>query len=87
MTTKKTYCKGYKYSLFQSLITPTMLVLENDLPYCKGRLEAQIYVNNKSIIVNITDGFTTVYFKTGFNSLKQALNIAHGKMQLINENK
>ena len=30
----------------------------------------------------ITDGFKDLYYKSGFTSIKQAMNIAHGKMEL-----
>ena len=79
---KKTYLKGYKYWLFQSLATPSTLVLENDKSYSNGHLEAKIYVSNGSISMIITDGFKDLYYKSGFTSIKQAMNIAHGKMEL-----
>lgn len=79
---KKQYSKGYNYELHTaSLIRPSMLVLSNELPYGKGRLEAQIFIENKAIRVLITTGFDNVYDKSGFKSVKQAMNIAHGIMQ------
>jgi len=82
MSNKKTYLKGYKYWLFQSLVTPSTLVLENDKSYSNGHLEAKIYVSNGLISMIITDGFKDLYYKSGFTSIKQAMNIAHGKMEL-----
>ena len=82
MSNKKTYLKGYKYWLFQSLVTPSTLVLENDKNYSNGHLEAKIYVSNGLISMIITDGFKDLYYKSGFTSIKQAMNIAHGKMEL-----
>ena len=86
MTTTKTYLKGYKYWLFQSLAYPTTLVLENNLPCGKGKLEAKIYMFNGSINMIITDGFKDLEYKIGFKSIKQAMNIAHGKMQELTHN-
>jgi len=73
--------KGYNYQVHTaSLITPIMLVLSNELPYGKGRLEAQIMFDKGEIRMLITDGYSFLYDKKGFKSLKAAMNIAHGRM-------
>lgn len=78
----KQYSKGYNYYLsHKTLIRPSMVVLSNELAFGKGRLEAQIFFDYGTIRVLITTGFNNVYDKSGFRSLKQAMNIAHGKMQ------
>ena len=78
----KQYLKGYNYSLHNAtLIRPSMVVLSNELPYGKGRLEAQIFFFNGAIRVLITDGYKYLYDKQGFRGLKQAMNISHGWMQ------
>lgn len=83
---KKQYSKGYNYELHTaSLIRPSMIVLSNTLPYGKGRLEAQIFIERGSIRVLITNGFDNLYDKQGFLSLKQAMNIAHGNMVKLNK--
>lgn len=82
MSKSKQYTKGYNYSLHTgTLIRPSMVVLTNNLPYGKGRLEAQIFFFNGAIRVLITDGYKNLYDKSGFKGLKQALNISHGWMQ------
>lgn len=80
----KQYSKGYEYEVFnKTLISPTMVVLSNQLPYGLGRLESQIFIENKTIRVLLTDGYKYLYDKSGFLSIKQAMNIIHGKMQDI----
>jgi hypothetical protein len=80
MSTKKQYCKGFKYSLYQSLISPTTVVLENNGKFGVDRLEAKIVCQNGLFNVLFTDGFTYLKVKCGFNSLKQALNHSHAWM-------
>ena len=82
LTMKKQYATGYNYELHAAtLIRPSMLVLSNVLPFGKGRLEAQIFFDQGAIRVLLTNGYDNLYDKTGFLSIKQALNIIHGKMQ------
>lgn len=80
MSTKKVYCKGFKYSLYQSLIKPTMIVLENNGKFGIDRLEAQITCSNGLFNVLITDGYTYLKLKSGYKSLKQAMNHSHSWM-------
>lgn len=81
MSTKKSYCKGFKYSMhFATLIKPTMIVLENNGSYGIDKLEAQITCDNGSFNVMVTDGFTYLKIKNGYISLKQALNHSHAWM-------
>jgi hypothetical protein len=83
----KKYAKGYTYSFFsKSLISPSMIVLSNKLPYGNGRLESQVFVEQGTVRMLITDGFKFIYDKKGFNSIKQAMNIAHGKMEELTHN-
>ena len=80
----KQYSKGYEYEVHnKTLISPTMVVLSNKLPYGLGRLESHIFIENKVIRVLLTDGYKYLYDKSGFLSIKQAMNIIHGKMQDI----
>ena len=82
----KQYIKGYNYQVHTaSLITPTMLVLSNELKYGNGRLEAQIMFDKGQIRVLITDGYSFLYDKTGFQSIKAAMNIAHGRMETMSK--
>ena len=85
MTKKKTYIKGYKYWFSpKSLIRPTRIILENQLPYGKGRLEAMIIYELGTYHVMITDGYNWVASINGIKTnLKAAMNIAHGRMQDI----
>lgn len=82
----KQYIKGYNYQVHSaSLIMPTMLVLSNELKYGQGRLEAQIMVDKGQIRVLITDGYSFLYDKTGFQGIKAAMNIAHGRMESMSK--
>lgn len=82
----KTYLKGYTYEYHsKSIIRPSMVVLSNNLKYGIGRLESQIFIENKAIRVLITDGYKFLYDKTGFQSVKAAMNIAHSHMVKITE--
>jgi len=80
MSTEKQYCKGFKYSLYQSLISPTTIVLENNGKFGVDRLEAQITCKDGLFNVYFTDGYTYLKVKYGFKSLKQALNHSHAWM-------
>ena len=84
---KKQYSKGYKYWFSpKSLIRPSMLVIENNLPFGNGHLEAMIICEMGSYHVLITDGFDYVASINGMKqSLKGVMNIVHGKMQAITE--
>lgn len=81
----KQYIKGYNIEFHRaSLINKSHIVLSNELPYGKGRLEAVIRVVNGQITAYITDGYKYLTIeKSGYKSLKTALNIMHGKMQEI----
>jgi hypothetical protein len=80
MSVKMKYCKGFKYSLYQSLINPTTIVLENDGKFGVDRLEALITCEDGMFNVLITDGFTYLKMKNGYMNLKQALNHSHAWM-------
>lgn len=80
MSIKKNYIKGFKYSLYQSLISPTAIVLENNGKYGIDRLEAIITCNRGTFDVKVTDGYTYLTIKCGFNGLKQAMNHSHAWM-------
>lgn len=82
----KQYIKGYNYQVHTaSLIMPTMVVLSNELSFGNGRLEAQIMFDKGQIRVLITDGYSFLYDKTGFQSIKAAMNIAHGRMETMSK--
>lgn len=80
MSTKMKYSKGFKYSLYRSLIQPTTVILENDGKFGVDRLEAQIVCVDGLFNVLVTDGFTYLKLKNGYRSLKQALNHSHAWM-------
>ena len=80
MSTNKTYCKGFKYSLYQSLIAPSTIVLENNGKFGVDRFEAKITCKNGVFMIVVTDGFVDLKVKSGFHSLKQAMNHAHAWM-------
>lgn len=88
MTTKKKYCKGYKYWYSpKSLIRPTAIILENSLAYGNGRLEAMIIRELGTYHVMITDGYKCLKTINGMKQdLKGVMNIVHGKMQEITHN-
>jgi len=84
----KAYCKGYQYSLYQSLIRSTTLTLSNKGKYGIDYLECQIICENGVFTMEMTDGFKSLKYTVGFNNLKQAMNIGHGWMvALLNERK
>ena len=70
----------YKSLMFNRKLT---VVLNNKLSFGKGHLEAIILTESTGFRVLITDGYKYVYDKSGFRGLKQALNIAHGKMKSL----
>jgi hypothetical protein len=78
---KKQYLNGYNYEVHgKTLLKPSMLVLTNELPFGKGRLEAHILIEKGEVRMLITDGYKYMYDKTGFRGVKAAMNIAHSKM-------
>lgn len=63
-----------------------IVILGNKKSFKSGlHLEAIVLFENNVFRVLISNGYDYLYDKSGFNSLKQALNIAHGRMVAMSE--